>query len=202
MSGVLGHAPAFATIHAALVCSTDSAGQTICSGVSAGFFASLGILLFVYIAVAVLGIIAAVKIVSKAGYSGWWVLIGLIPLVGSIFVLVFAFSTWPVTREVEMLRSQVGARGYGRGGGYGPGPASDDPGPGPGPIGPGERAPEDVSMPSFGQFMRRDAADAGVEQVPATVPSQHPPAGWFPAPGGAPGQLRYWDGTAWTDHYR
>lgn len=26
------------------------------------------------------------------------------------------------------------------------------------------------------------------------------PAGWFPDPSGAPGMLRYWDGTAWTGH--
>lgn len=26
------------------------------------------------------------------------------------------------------------------------------------------------------------------------------PAGWHPAPG-RPGQLRYWDGSQWTDHY-
>src|SRR5580658_3230088 len=121
---------------------------------SSTFTAFTGVFLIVELFFFVVAIVAWVKIVSKAGYSGWWVLIGLVPLVGSIFVLVFAFSTWPVTREVEMLRSQVGARGYGRGGGYGPDPASGDPGPGPGPIGPGERAPEDVSMPSFGQFMR------------------------------------------------
>jgi uncharacterized membrane protein YhaH (DUF805 family) len=200
MGGVLGHASAAGAIHAALVCTTDSVGQTVCTGTSAGFFAGLGILLFVYIAILVLGIVAAVKIVSKAGYSGWWVLIGLVPLVGSIFVLVFAFSTWPVTREVEMLRSQVGSRGYGREGGYGPGPVSGGPGPGIGPVGSTETAPEDISMPSFGQFIRRDAG--GADQGQAAAPSQHPPAGWFPAPGGPPGQLRYWDGTTWTDQYR
>ena len=26
------------------------------------------------------------------------------------------------------------------------------------------------------------------------------PAGWFPDPSGVPGQLRYWDGTGWTEH--
>jgi hypothetical protein len=207
MSGVLGHAPAVGAIHAALVCTTDSVGQTVCTGTSAGFFAGLGVLLFVYIAIVVLGIVAAVKIVSKAGYSGWWVLIGLVPLVGSIFVLVFAFSTWPVTREVEMLRSQVTSSGYGRGGGYGPGPVSGGsvyggPGPGVGPVASTEVAPEDLAMPSFGQFMRKDAGGAGQGQAPEPAPSQHPPAGWFPAPGGPPGRLRYWDGATWTDQYR
>jgi Protein of unknown function (DUF2510) len=26
-------------------------------------------------------------------------------------------------------------------------------------------------------------------------------AGWFPFLAGAPGTLRYWDGTDWTDHF-
>lgn len=43
-------------------------GQELCS--SSGFFASLGILLLVYLAILVIGIIAAVKVVTKAGYSG------------------------------------------------------------------------------------------------------------------------------------
>jgi hypothetical protein len=205
MGGVVGYGPAVGAIHAALVCTTDAAGQTICSGASAGFFASLGILLFVYIAIAVLGIIAAVKIVSKAGYSGWWVLIGLVPLVGSIFVIVFAFSTWPVTREVERLRAQVGSGGYRHGGGYEQVPAfgGPGPGPGPGPMGPTETAPENVPMPSFGQFIQRDKVPADASpSASSAVPSQHPPAGWFPAPGGPPGQQRYWDGARWTDQYR
>ena len=42
-------------------------------------------LLIVYAAVAVVGIVAAVKVVTKAGYSGWWVLISFIPLVGIVF---------------------------------------------------------------------------------------------------------------------
>jgi hypothetical protein len=35
---------------------------------------------------------------------------------------------------------------------------------------------------------------------PAPEPG-HPPAGWFPSPDGPPGQLRYWDGSGWTDNY-
>lgn len=30
--------------------------------------------------------------------------------------------------------------------------------------------------------------------------SPQTPAGWYPDPGGGPGQ-RYWDGSQWTDHY-
>ena len=213
MSGVLGYVPPLGTVHSALSCVTDAAGQTVCSGgTSAGFFAGLGILVFVYLAFAVIGIIAAVKVVTKAGYSGWWVLVCFVPFVGTVFVLIFAFSTWPVTRELETLRAQVvgsGAYGPGRyGGGSGPGLA-----PGPMPQGPGapsEVAALDVAIPSFGQVLRGEADPAeavhpGASPTPTLAhstppPTEQPAAGWYASPGGPAGQLRYWDGTRWTDH--
>ncbi|MDY0874388.1 DUF805 domain-containing protein [Dongia rigui] len=39
-----------------------------------------------------------VRIVQKAGYSGWWVLTGLVPVLNFIMLWVFALSTWPVER--------------------------------------------------------------------------------------------------------
>jgi len=41
-----------------------------------------------------------VKILNKAGYSGAWVLLALIPMVNLVALWIFAFSTWPSqTRE-------------------------------------------------------------------------------------------------------
>jgi energy-coupling factor transporter transmembrane protein EcfT len=187
------------TVHAALACTTNAAGQTVCSGASTGLSAGFGILIVFYLALAVLGIVAAVKVVSKAGYSGWWVLIGFVPLVGTIFVLVFAFSTWPVTRELEMLKVQLARTGgYGRPGGYGGMSDPGRPGPGPfGPMAPAPTAPEPAGLPTFGQFIQGGPVNT---QAPVD-PAGHPPAGWFPSPGGPPGQHRYWDGTSWTDKY-
>jgi hypothetical protein len=213
-------------LQAAVSCATNSAGQTVCT--SAGLFAGLGILLFLYLVIAVLGIIAGVKVITKAGYSGWWILITFIPFVGAVFVFIFAFSKWPVLQEVEMLRARLASTGgYGRPGGYGAGPYYGGPRPNgppagapsaptgqglpPTPPGPGEPAAPDAAIeqtpiPTFGQFLQ-----GGIPptiQVPGTpppsppdMPSEQPPAGWFPAPGGAPGQLRYWDGSRWTDHF-
>jgi hypothetical protein len=199
-------------VHEAFGCVTNAAGSTVCNGSSTGLFASLGALLFVYLAILVVGIVAAVKVVTKAGYSGWWVLITIIPLVGTVFVFIFAFSTWPVTREVQMLRAQLaGSRGYRGFGGLqtgGPGTSGPNPG-GPVPTGPAPTVPEssvgeEAPLPTFGQFI------AGGQQPTvnppsaggASPPTSHPPAGWYPAPGGPTGQLRYWDGSAWTDQFR
>jgi energy-coupling factor transporter transmembrane protein EcfT len=187
---------------------TASSGQTICEETSTGFFAGLGFLIFVELGIVVLAIVATVKVITKAGYSGWWVLIGLVPIVGSIFFLIFAFSTWPVTTEVEMLRAQVagprtrqGPGGYGGGGssGTGSGPLA------PGPVAPTGTDPESIAMPSFAQFIGggADTTKPSADD-PATVPHplrEDPPPGWFPSPGGPPGRLRYWDGEHWTDHY-
>ena len=44
---------------------------------------------------------AWVKILTKAGYSGWWILIGVVPLVNVIMFLVFAFSDWPALQATR-----------------------------------------------------------------------------------------------------
>ena len=45
--------------------------------------------------------VPAVMIVRKAGYSGWWCLIGFVPLVNLIMFWVFAFAKWPNLREPQ-----------------------------------------------------------------------------------------------------
>jgi len=194
-------------VHLALTCVVNSGGQPVCSDTStAGFFGSFGILAIAYIAFAVLGIVAAVKVVTKAGYSGWWVLIAFVPIVGSVFIIVFAFSTWPITRELDALRSQVAGR-HGYAGATGPGGYPTYPGYGAAPTesaAPANADVESASMPSFRQFMRGETAPGDASSVgpePSAEPARHPPPGWFPAPGGPVGRQRYWDGTAWTDHY-
>ena len=47
-------------------------------------------------------IVAAAKILPKAGYSPWFALLLLIPLVDLVMVLVFAFSDWPVDKELRI----------------------------------------------------------------------------------------------------
>ena len=41
-------------------------------------------------------VIPAVKILQKAGFSGWWVIASFIPLVNVIMFWIFAFARWPV----------------------------------------------------------------------------------------------------------
>lgn len=41
-------------------------------------------------------IIPAWKIVSRSGHAGAWSLLSIIPVIGFIFVWIFAFKRWPV----------------------------------------------------------------------------------------------------------
>ncbi|MCO7273733.1 DUF805 domain-containing protein [Cellulosimicrobium cellulans] len=61
--------------------------------------------LVLYVAVAVIFLIAYIRIIQKAGYSGWWILVGLVPILNVVMFLVFAFSRWPVLRERDALRA-------------------------------------------------------------------------------------------------
>ena len=44
-------------------------------------------------------IIPPIKILSKAGYSRWWVILFVIPLINIIVLWVFAFADWPVLEK-------------------------------------------------------------------------------------------------------
>lgn len=74
---------------------------------TSGAGAAIGILIVVYAAIVVLFLVGWVKILGKAGYSGWWVLIGFVPLANLVMFLVFAFSEWPVVKEVRGLRASM-----------------------------------------------------------------------------------------------
>ena len=54
--------------------------------------------LVIVIVVLILYFIPVVKILNKAGYSGWWSLLILVPLVNIIMFYVFAFADWPALR--------------------------------------------------------------------------------------------------------
>jgi len=39
------------------------------------------------------------RIVSKAGYRGWWALVIFVPVLNLIMLWVFAFAKWPVEQD-------------------------------------------------------------------------------------------------------
>jgi len=97
--------------------------------------AALAVAIIAGIAIWAIFLIAYVKIISRAGYSGWWVLIMFVPVVNVVMLLVFAFKEWPIQRELRELRgwaNQIqrgssGQAGYGQAG-YGQAGYGQDPG--------------------------------------------------------------------------
>lgn len=205
----------------------SSAAAPLSAATTSGAAGAALVVGLVYLAIVVVSIIAAVRIVSKAGYSGWWVLITIVPVVNFVMLLVFAFSEWPVLREVKMLRAQASSwPGYGNPPGYGvrSGPGGDPwtssglPSSGGGAA---SAAPSmtDAALPPFSAVVPGAAAGgAPLDDEPASAPSggveqgaeqrsadqagqeraASAPPGWYPTPDG---RLRYWDGSAWTDHF-
>jgi hypothetical protein len=57
------------------------------------------VLLICYLAGAIVTLIALVRIIQKAGYSGWWVIILFVPIINIIAIWYFGFSRWPGADE-------------------------------------------------------------------------------------------------------
>jgi len=101
------------------------------SGSSSNVGPALTAILLVYAVILVVFVWAYVRIIRRAGYSGWWILIGLVPLVNVVMFLVFAFKEWPIQRELAQLRAMAGQGGYRSGlpaGGYPPAAYGNQPG--------------------------------------------------------------------------
>ena len=72
--------------------------------------AGLIVFLLFEVALLVVGIVGGVKIITKAGYSGWWFLVFLLPLVGFIMFVVFAFAKWPLQQRLEQAERSLLSR--------------------------------------------------------------------------------------------
>jgi len=68
------------------------------------------VLLVVLLLYTVLNIVAVVKIITKAGYSGAWFLILFVPIVGTIMFYVFAFSSGPSLNASRLFNAQASYR--------------------------------------------------------------------------------------------
>jgi hypothetical protein len=49
----------------------------------------------IVIVVSAIFVVPIVKIIQKAGYSGWWVLLWFVPIANIVMLWVFAFADWP-----------------------------------------------------------------------------------------------------------
>jgi hypothetical protein len=68
-------------------------------------FAIFAIVVFVF------GLICQIKIITKAGYSGWYVLTAFVPFLNIVMFLIFTFGKWPIQARLEAAE-RGGSRGY------------------------------------------------------------------------------------------
>ena len=54
------------------------------------------IIIFMPLLILIAELVLFALVIRKAGYSGWWVLLGLVPGIGVVMLWIFAFSRWPV----------------------------------------------------------------------------------------------------------
>ncbi len=87
--------------------STDSStgAATIGAGLAI-FIALFSLAIFIFV------IVVYWRIVSKAGYNGAMSLLLFIPIANIIMIIIFAFSEWPIQKELNQLRAMA-ARGSG-----------------------------------------------------------------------------------------
>ncbi len=72
------------------------------------FFAVFGLFAFVVFA---FSLVCQIKIITKAGYSGWYVLTAFVPILNIVMFLIFAFGKWPIQTRLENAE-RAGSRGY------------------------------------------------------------------------------------------
>jgi hypothetical protein len=65
------------------------------------------VMLLIMIPIWVVMIWAYVRIVQKAGYSGWNVLWAFVPIANIIAFLYFAFAEWPIVARLRELEQKV-----------------------------------------------------------------------------------------------
>ena len=68
-----------------------------------GYNIGIGLLLAIVTIVAALVIIPYWQLFSKAGYSGWWSFLMVLPLINLIALYVLAFSEWPALRRPAQI---------------------------------------------------------------------------------------------------
>jgi len=166
--------------------------STYDTGPGAGEIVGIVLVSALYVAFLLFGIYLYMRVARKAGWTIWHGLLVLVPLANLVFIIMFAFTEWPVERRLREAEARLalatgempgggtagypGAAPYGYGTGYGTGYGAAAPAYGetaPGTSGYG--APTPPASPY-------DASPAGpVPPAPGTSPWEPPAAP--PAPG-------------------
>jgi hypothetical protein len=81
-------------------------------GPAAASYVGVFFVLAFYLAIAAVFLVAYWRIITKAGYPGWYLLLALVPCVNIVGILMFAFTEWPIEKELKQWRASGGGAGY------------------------------------------------------------------------------------------
>jgi len=93
------HVPAFL-----FLLQQDESSRAASAGLGAFFAAYFLFVIAISLIVFIFGLIINWRMAAKAGYAGALSLLLLIPLVNIIIIILFAFSEWPIQRELRAAR--------------------------------------------------------------------------------------------------
>ena len=110
----------------AVQCNTQT-NQLDCISVPRNVTAVFLVFVVFAIVVFIFTLVCEVKIISKAGYSGWFVLTAFVPILNIVMFIIFAFAKWPVQEQLETAQRAAGR-------GYSPPPFGQGPPRGPVPV--------------------------------------------------------------------
>jgi len=68
---------------------------------------AFGFIIIFYAVLIALATLIYWKVASKAGYPGWYSLGFLVPCLNLVLLILFAFTEWPIERELRELRSMT-----------------------------------------------------------------------------------------------
>ena len=68
-------------------------------------FGSLMVSLIVFVVIFLIYLPPLIKILHKAGYSAWWILVSFIPFVNIVMLWVFAFAEWPSLTRAQSTQT-------------------------------------------------------------------------------------------------
>ncbi len=53
------------------------------------------------VAVVIISVISIIRIIQRAGFSGWWILIMFFPVLNIVALWYFGFRRWPIERRAR-----------------------------------------------------------------------------------------------------
>ena len=104
---------ALARLHelSAVQCTNVSGQVNSCFSLPHNVSVFFGVFGVFFVLVFLFSLVCQIKIITKAGYSGWYVLTAFVPILNIVMFLVFAFGKWPIQTRLENAE-RGGSRGY------------------------------------------------------------------------------------------